>query len=65
MIADNLYDGIHLDHIRYGAAGASFDPVSNQAYALEQAEFPDRGDWQRRQVNGTVNKFYNQILEDD
>ena len=54
-------DGIHLDHIRYGAKGASFDPASNQAYAFEQHLY-SREDWQRRQVNGTVEKFYNQVV---
>ncbi|MEM9773566.1 MAG: family 10 glycosylhydrolase [Chloroflexota bacterium] len=54
-------DGIHLDHIRYGATGASYDPVSEQAYALESSQF-ERADWQRRQVNGTVNKFYDLVV---
>ncbi|MFT5196803.1 MAG: uncharacterized lipoprotein YddW (UPF0748 family) [Candidatus Promineifilaceae bacterium] len=55
-------DGIHLDHIRYGAQGASYDPVSNQAYALEDHLYT-REDWQRRQVNGTVDKFYQQAVQ--
>lgn len=54
-------DGVHLDHIRYGAKGASFDPASNQAYELEKHLY-NREDWQRRQVNGTVNKFYEQAV---
>lgn len=51
-------DGIHLDNIRYGASTTSYDPVSlanyDDAYSYDE--------WQRRQVNGTVRKFYEQIV---
>ncbi|MEM7798181.1 MAG: family 10 glycosylhydrolase [Chloroflexota bacterium] len=53
-------DGIHLDHIRY-ARGGSFDPVSQSAYAVDETGL-NYDDWQRRQVNGTVFKFYEQIV---
>ncbi len=53
-------DGIHLDHIRYADINASYDPVSNAAYEPDKNLY-SRQDWQRRQVNGTVSKFYNQI----
>lgn len=53
-------DGIHLDHIRY-AAGGSFDPVSQAAFAVDETGL-GYDDWQRRQVNGTVAKFYERIL---
>ncbi|MDJ0755924.1 MAG: family 10 glycosylhydrolase [Ardenticatenaceae bacterium] len=53
-------DGIHLDHIRYGQSSASYDPVSNAAYEVEKDQYT-REDWQRRQVNGTVYKFYTQV----
>ena len=51
-------DGIHLDNIRYGASDASDDPISAANYdnAYSYAE------WQRRQVNGVVRKFYEQIV---
>ncbi len=51
-------DGIHLDNIRYGASDASYDPVSQANYDSAYT-YPE---WQRRQVNGTVAKFYNQIV---
>ncbi len=60
-------DGLHLDHIRY-ASGTSCDPVSlcryndqaencSQNYSCPLASSSYK-DWQRAQVNGTVNKFY-------
>ena len=54
-------DGIHLDHIRYDGSNVSYDPVSKYYYSFEQNQYT-RSDWQRRQVNGTVEKFYNQIV---
>ncbi|MGB0386970.1 MAG: family 10 glycosylhydrolase [Ardenticatenaceae bacterium] len=55
-------DGIHLDHIRY-ARNASCDPVSESNYEAECfSNSDDYADWQRRQVNGTVRKFYERIV---
>lgn len=63
-------DGIHLDHIRY-ANGASCDPVSLCVYNgyspdcqvnLSCNMTTSYRDWQRRQVNGTVRKFYERIV---
>ena len=51
-------DGIHLDNIRYGASNASYDPVSQANYDNSYSY----AEWQRRQVNGTVRKFYEQIV---
>lgn len=51
-------DGIHLDNIRYGASNASYDPVSEANYD----DTYSYAEWQRRQVNGTVRKFYEQIV---
>jgi uncharacterized lipoprotein YddW (UPF0748 family) len=51
-------DGIHLDNIRYGASNTSYDPVSTANYDNTYSY----AEWQRRQVNGTVNKFYEQIV---
>lgn len=58
-------DGIHLDHIRYGGANSSCDPVSESSYGANC--FGSNGqmsyeDWQRTQVNGTVWKFYSEIV---
>lgn len=50
-------DGIHLDNIRYGA-NASYDPVSEANYDNTYTY----AEWQRRQVNGTVRKFYEQVV---
>ena len=61
LVTNYDLDGLHLDHIRYGGRDTSCDPVSearwgapcfNGAYA----------DWQRRQVNGTVARFYDEIV---
>lgn len=63
-------DGIHLDHIRY-ASGASCDPVSLCRYngfdascnnALSCNFTTAYKEWQIEQVNGTVRKFYEQIV---
>ena len=64
-------DGIHLDHIRYGSQRASCDPVSLCRYT-ENEEFcstepsceitEDYQDFQRRQVNGTVRRFYTDVI---
>jgi uncharacterized lipoprotein YddW (UPF0748 family) len=51
-------DGIHLDHIRYAGKKSSFDPASSANYDNSYTYEA----WQRRQVNGTVLKFYNQIV---
>ena len=64
-------DGLHLDHIRYAGRNASCDPVSlcryngqsehcSANYACNITD--DYKDWQRRQVNGTVRKFYEDII---
>lgn len=51
-------DGLHLDHIRYDSASTSYDPVSQANYDSAYTY----SEWQRRQVNGTVRKFYEQIV---
>ncbi|MCP4428534.1 MAG: family 10 glycosylhydrolase [Chloroflexi bacterium] len=58
LVARYDIDGIHLDNIRYGDSNASYDPVSQANYDDAYAY----GEWQRRQVNGTVRKFYEQIV---
>jgi len=49
-------DGIHLDYVRYPGAQFSHDTVSEAAFAEAQVGEPGLvwGDWQRRQVNATV-----------
>ena len=63
-------DGIHLDHIRYGGGSTSCDPVSEAASGVPCFTSPPAGydsyaAWQRAQVNGTVWKFYQQILQNN
>ncbi len=58
LVANYDVDGIHLDHIRYAGSNTSYDLVSNANYDNSYT----RAEWQRRQVNGTVLKFYNQIV---
>jgi len=68
-LADNYdIDGIHLDHIRYGGGNTSCDPVSLAASGVPCFSGPPAGyssyaDWQRAQVNGTVWKIYQQIVQ--
>lgn len=54
-------DGLHLDHIRYGGRAASCDPVS-MYYAPTSCFGPGFADWQRTQVNGTVARFYHDVI---
>ncbi|MCA9986536.1 MAG: family 10 glycosylhydrolase [Anaerolineales bacterium] len=54
-------DGIHLDHIRYGASNASCDPVSESRWGGD-CFTSGYADWQRAQVSGTVNRFYDDII---
>jgi uncharacterized lipoprotein YddW (UPF0748 family) len=66
-LADNYdIDGLHLDHIRYGAVHSSCDPVSAQASGVScfqtPANYSSYAAWQRAQVNGTVRKFYDEII---
>jgi uncharacterized lipoprotein YddW (UPF0748 family) len=59
-------EGIHLDHIRYGSSNTSCDPVSEASAGVQCFDTPpgygSYGDFQRAQVNGTVSKFYNQVI---
>lgn len=58
-------DGIHLDHIRYAGRTTSCDPVSEAAYGAPCFESNGEQayeDWQRQQINGTVRKFYEQVV---
>ena len=58
-------DGLHLDHMRYAGTNTSCDPVSESAYGTLCFGFNGQqsyNDWQREQVNGTLHKFYNQVV---
>ena len=55
-------DGIHLDHVRYAGISTSCDPVSEARFEDSCFSTEAYKDWQRQQVNGTVRKFYEQIL---
>jgi uncharacterized lipoprotein YddW (UPF0748 family) len=55
-------DGLHLDHIRYDGEKSSCDPVSEERFGGSCFSTEDYKDWQRQQVNGTVQKMYEQIL---
>jgi uncharacterized lipoprotein YddW (UPF0748 family) len=57
-------DGIHLDHARYAGRDYSCDPVSEANFGGDCFSRWDYGDWQRRQINGTVSKFYRALFED-
>jgi uncharacterized lipoprotein YddW (UPF0748 family) len=61
-LADNYdIDGLHLDHIRYAGRYTSCDPVSESRWGAGCAQSSAYADWQRRQINGTVDKFYQYI----
>ena len=60
-------DGVHLDHIRYGGSTTSCDPVSEdraggECFQVTQPDGTSYEDWQRRQVNGTVSRFYTTLF---
>lgn len=62
-------DGIHLDHVRYAARQASFDPVSLRRYynLPDDAPLPSHAideayaDWQRQLISDTVRRIYNEV----
>ena len=54
-------DGLHLDHIRYAGKNSSCDPVSAARFGVSCFSTEEYEDWQRRQVNGTVRKVYEQV----
>lgn len=61
-------DGVHLDHIRYGGSNTSCDPVSEsraggECFQVVPQGYASYGDWQRAQVNGTVNRFYTTLFD--
>ncbi len=59
-------DGIHMDYIRYPASFTSCDPISTAVYgAYCETDTLAYQDWQREQINGTVRKFYEQLVETD
>lgn len=67
LVARYNIDGVHLDNIRYGGSNTSCDPVSEAAYQRNCFNYnPVIGltyeEWQRTQVNGTVYKFYTQVV---
>ncbi len=65
LVTNYDVDGLHLDHIRYDFNNVSCDPVSEGRYGTDCFGFNEQesyADWQRRQVNGTVQKFYEQIV---
>ena len=59
-------DGLHLDHIRYDGGNTSCDPVSESRAGVPCFHTPpgyaSYGDWQRAQVNGTVSRFYEDVI---
>jgi uncharacterized lipoprotein YddW (UPF0748 family) len=55
-------DGLHLDHIRYGGSNTSCDPVSEGRYGADCFSDSGYAEWQRAQVNGTVRRFYEEVV---
>ena len=63
-------DGLHLDHIRYGGAGYSCDPVSESraggnCFQVVPPNQTSYASWQRAQINGTVGRFYTTLFGDN
>ncbi|PIE81488.1 MAG: hypothetical protein CSA11_03885 [Chloroflexi bacterium] len=59
-------DGLHLDRIRYSDGSTSCDPVSlsitGRCFGTPPVGYTSYQDWQRAQVNGTVNLIYHEVL---
>ncbi len=55
-------DGLHLDHVRYAGENTSCDPTSTALYGAACAQDGAYASWQRRQIDGTVRKIYEQVL---
>ena len=57
-------DGLHLDHMRYAGQNTSCDPVSIGAFG--SCSFDQNfGDWQRQQINTTVERLYELVTATD
>lgn len=58
-------DGIHLDRVRYAGRSSSCDPVSEAGAGMGCFQQSSAyADFQRRQVNGTVGKYYDVIAQE-
>ena len=57
-------DGLHFDYIRYDDYIYSYDPLSERAYAAALAAEPGlaRAEWQRRQINGLLERVRREVL---
>jgi uncharacterized lipoprotein YddW (UPF0748 family) len=55
-------NGIHLDHIRYAEENFSCDPVSEERSGAECFDSVNYAELQRRQINGTVEKLYKELI---
>jgi uncharacterized lipoprotein YddW (UPF0748 family) len=69
LVAEDIFrnydvDGIHLDYIRYPGAQYSHDATSEAAFAEAQIQDPGLSweDWQRRQVNLTVEGVFETLM---
>lgn len=63
LVTNYALDGLHLDHARYAQSNYSCDPVSEASFG-GPCTSPGYGDWQRRQINGTIWKFYQALFAD-
>ncbi|MCL4868359.1 MAG: family 10 glycosylhydrolase [Anaerolineae bacterium] len=61
LVDNYAIDGLHLDNIRYGGQNTSCDPVSINRFGAPCFS-AGYANWQRAQVNGTVSRFYNEVI---
>jgi uncharacterized lipoprotein YddW (UPF0748 family) len=62
LVQNYAVDGIHLDHIRYVGKQSSCDPVSEERFNGKCFESEEYANWQRQQINGTVEKLYEELI---
>lgn len=62
LVQNYAVDGIHLDHIRYAGEETSCDPVSEEKFGEKCFSSAGYASWQRQQVNGMVEKLYEELI---
>jgi uncharacterized lipoprotein YddW (UPF0748 family) len=65
LLSAYAVDGLHLDYIRYPGPGYSYDPLGEEAYAIDLQARPGlaHADWQREQVDDSVRQVFETLLQ--
>lgn len=62
LVTRYAVDGIHLDNVRYGGAGTSCDPVSENLFGADCFSDPAYAQWQRERIDQLVQRLYQEVV---